>query len=234
MFYRLLCRANGATYALLRIKMIHHYVNLVCWRAVHNLYHPNRDIIWADSISMVRLLALFGYAAEFRPGTSVVVQAIQGSELLHSGFFLTARPLRSVSERRQLALPRIAEGRECDLPAEVCKAIESLAPGTPVAIGISAPKQNRVATVLHSLRPDLTYHCLGAALSLLDHASDDPDALKYSRSGAEWMRFLQEEPMRTLAKLRVTLAEIACILVFPRSRKEFREFAQSCQTESRD
>lgn len=198
-----------------------------------NLFCKSRDIVWADSISIVKLLRLFGYDVEYRPGTFVVAEAIRGGDLLECTFFLTARPMRGVPDAHQLVLPMIPEGSEHILPENVREALLSLAPNTVVVIGVSSPKQNYIAATLHKLRPDLTYHCLGAALSLIDISEGDPDALSYSRSGAEWIRFLQEAPIRTLNKLGVSLAEVARIVLLPQCRQQFREFAQTCQLEYR-
>lgn len=197
------------------------------------IFCERRDIVWADSISIVKLAGLFGHTLKYRPGTFVVAEALKEGHLFDQGFFLTAHTLQGVPEARQFTLPIIAEGREHQLSDDLLKAVRSLVPGSTVAIGVSSPKQNRIAVALHSLRPDLTYHCLGAALSLIDQSAADPAALEYSRSGREWTRFLREAPARTLGKLRITLLEIARILFMPKSRQEFRQFIQTCRSENR-
>lgn len=210
--------------------MINHYINLVCWRAMYDLFDPERDVVWADSVSMMNLIKVFRSDAEYRPGTSVLRMIGPDCAKLTNWYFITARELRNVAPEIQIELPFIEEGEEENIPQVVAAAVRSLAPGARIGLGVSSPKQNRLAAALHEIRPDLEYYCLGAALFSLEKDSDGMrNTVSLSGSGFEWMRFLFSTPRRTLTKIWLTLLEIAKVLLSPSSRREFRQFVSLCE-----
>ncbi len=206
--------------------MIHHYINLVCWREMQEMYDPDRDIVWIDSVSIRKLVAKYRHDAEFKPGTSVL-QAI-GPKAKDGGswFFLTAGPVAGLPKDLQFELPIM---NAICVPDDLAQAIGALASGTRVAIGISAPKQNRLAAALHDLRPDLEYHCLGAAVSAYgDNGNSSSRHSRLSGSGIEWLRFLVTSPKRTWSKIEVTLKELWLVRTHSPSRIAFEKFSHIC------
>ena len=206
--------------------MIHHYINLVCWRAMIDIYDPHRDVVWVDSVSLRKLVRRWRTDAAYRPGTIVLSQIGPGTPNGGSWYFLTAAPLPNLPPEMQYILPYFTE---ITVSTELSHALAGLAPGTRVGIGISAPKQNYLAAALHSLRPDLEYHCLGAAVAGLKGSYDSaPKGSHLSGSGLEWVRFLITSPTRTLRKILITAREIWSVLLQKRSRAAFKEFVTMC------
>lgn len=190
------------------------------------MYEPDRDIVWIDSVSLRKLVASHRSDAQYRPGTSVLQQI--GPHIQGQGpwFFLTAEHVPSLPQETQYELPFM---KEIEVSGDLARIVKSLPAGTKVAIGISAPKQNWLAAALHALRPDLEYHCLGAAVSAYKNGADESAAGSgLSGSGIEWLRFLATSPKRTWAKITATLKEIWLVRTQPHSRTEFKRFSAIC------
>ena len=207
--------------------MIHHYINLVCWRSMLDLYDPSRDIVWVDSQSLLRLTKKIGFATEYRPGHYILDRIGPGKGLNKNWFFLTAQHIPEIGNDNQSILPML---KEIKVSEELRQIIEKLETGTLVGIGISAPKQNFLAAQLYKIRPDLEYHCLGAALAELGHL-DNRRAKKFllSHQGMGIFWFLYSSPTRTLKKLICTIREHFIISFNKNAAITFREFARICQ-----
>ncbi|RGP38774.1 hypothetical protein [Pseudotabrizicola alkalilacus] len=210
--------------------MIHHYVNLVCWATISLSFDETRDKVWLDAISSRFLVRLFRKDAAYRPGTKALSELLPRDELCTGWFFITARPLQNMPTATQVTLPFLPDSADMKVPQSILSVVESLPFGSRIAIGVSSPKQNRIAVQLHKLRPDLDYHCFGAALfNLEDTDRDRRDAARLSGSGMEWVSFLRRSPRRTLLKIRATLFEIGKIIAVPSVRKQFRDFSMMCE-----
>lgn len=206
--------------------MIHHYINLVCWRSMLDIYVPSRDVVWVDTVSMHKLVARFRSCVEYRPGTSALNRIGPGAPDGGKWFFLTAMPLEKLAPERQYKLPAFTE---ISVPDELTEVLRNLEPGTRVGIGISSPKQNRLAVALHALRPDLEYHCLGAALAGLNTFQEGATRNStLSGSGLEWLWFLLISPRRTWAKIIATLREGWAVQMHAPSIEAFEKFASIC------
>lgn len=204
--------------------MIHHYINLVCWRPMLELYDADRDLVWIDSGSLRNSLARLRPDAEYRPATSILPRVGAGTPAGSNWFFFTAGPIAHLSAHSQMPLPFFDV---VALPDNVAATLKALPDGTRVGIGISAPKQNYLAAAMHSLRPDLEYHCFGAAITVhFAQSHGKPPAL--SGSGFEWLKFLVLSPHRTLGKIVTTLCEIMAIRLHGPSRTDFARFTQIC------
>lgn len=204
--------------------MIHHYINLVCWRPMLELYDTDRDLVWVDSVSLRNSLARLRSDAEYRPGTNILPRIGPGTPGGDNWFFFTAGPVAHLSAHRQMPLPSFDV---VSLPDDVGATLKALPDGMRVGIGISAPKQNYLAAAMHALRPDLEYHCLGAAIHVhIAQSHGKPPAL--SGSGFEWLKFLVRSPRRTWGKIVTTLVEMLAIRLHAPSRKDFARFAQIC------
>lgn len=207
--------------------MIHHYVNLVCWRGILEVYDPSRDQIWVDSVSLLRFATTKRTDVAYRPGTTVLADISFDELNCGSWFFLTAAPLLRISSNVQFELPFF---EDASVAGELEGLMHELVPGTRVAIGVSSPKQNHLAIALHQLRPDLEFHCLGAAVAEIDAALHACKGRKsvLSGSGLEWLRFLLVSPRRTFIKIGITVWESLLLLVHKDSREAFGRFVAIC------
>lgn len=191
-----------------------------------DLYDPERDVVWIDSVSMRRLVNSIRQDAQYKPGTSILQTIGPGTKDGGNWFFLTAGHVSGLPEEVQFELPMM---EEIYVPDELVSVINSLSAGTSVAIGISAPKQNRLAAVLYEIRPDLEYHCLGAAVTAHAEKLDSPQSnSRLSGSGIEWLRFLFTSPRRTWAKIETTLKELWLVRTHQPSRTAFVHFSSIC------
>ena len=201
---------------------------------MHDLFDPKRDVVWVDSVSMMKLVKLFGLNAEYRAGTSIIGKIGAHPSYSPEWYLFTARKLKNVPLSMQFELPFIDEGKEQDIPEDVLLAVHSLAPGTCVGLGVSSPKQNIIAVALHTIRPDLEYHCLGAALFNLEiDAGKFGNATNLSGSGFEWLRFLFTTPRRTWAKIVIILMEVFQVVLIPSSQQKFKKFVVICEPSMR-
>ncbi len=209
--------------------MIHHYVNLVCWRAVFRMYDPQRDRVWIDSASLRILVRWVKPEAAYRPGTTALKLFGLDSNSHGNWFFLTAKPLSNISAKHQFVLPFFAD---VHVPGDLASIINRLPAGTNIGIGISAPKQNYLAATLHLIRNDLEYHCLGAAISNLDRSNKQKNLNSFfSGTGFEWILFLAKSPRRTMTKILSTLHELIAVMFNASLRAEFKVFSNICATE---
>ncbi|WP_339953571.1 hypothetical protein [Yoonia sp. 2307UL14-13] len=208
--------------------MIHHYINLVCWREMLDIYDSQRDVVWVDTFSLHKLVKIWHKNVQYRPGTSILERiGPESSQDAPHWFFLTAHQIDGIPLENQYCLPVFRD--EIVLPASLAKCLEGLAPGVHVGIGISAPKQNYLATALHRLRPDLEYHCLGAAIQgYYTENGQNPRKSILTGSGFEWIRFFWMYPARTWNKIECTLRELWLLQTQKKSRDAFRKFASIC------
>lgn len=207
--------------------MIHHYINLVCWREMLATYDPERDVVWVDSVSLKLLVAFFRRNAAYKPGTSVVssIEFVENST--KEWFFFTASHIESLPKDKQLPLPIFTEIK---IPQNVMSILKALPSDTKVGLGISAPKQNYLAIAMHSIRSDLEYHCLGAALNIeRKQFAASKNGHTVSGTGLEWIGFLIKYPTRTSAKIMKTLSEIFKIAFHKTSRALFLQFSEICK-----
>jgi len=206
--------------------MIHHYINLVCWRSMLKIFDPSRDVVWVDTVSLHLLVRRIRRDAEYRPGTSVLRHGGPAAPEGGGWFFLTPCHLPGLPGEMQYELPVFAD---ITVPDDLAAGLAKLPPGTRVGIGISAPKQNHLAVALHAQRPDLEYHCLGAAVARYDPSvRESGQKLTLSGSGLEWLRFLITSPRRTWGKIVTTLREGAAALFHGPTRDAFASFAAIC------
>jgi len=201
--------------------LINHYVNLICWREVLDLYDRQRDIIWIDSVSLRFLVFIFGGKIPFRPGTSVLFSYKNHSMRNLNWFFLTSKNLYYLSERHQYVLPYYRH--KIWVPEDLENQISILPYNSNVAIGISSPKQNLLACELFKINAALNIHCLGAAVDQ-HHDENNKKKSLFIGSGFQWLSFLFSSPKRTISKLRLTIFEIYLICFCSITRASFKKF----------
>ena len=206
--------------------MIHHYVNLTCWKDVYELYDPIRDIVWVDSISLQIIAWCSSKCTVFHPGVMMLERIKLDFAKMENveWFFLTPELNINIPAEKQYVLP-FFEDSDINFPDSLVSILNSLPSKTYVALGISSPKQNYLATILYNHRSDLEYHCLGAALELLG------SSIKYTRYlyYMSWLRLLLLSPRRTIKKLKTTFQQILVLCTKNDSRKYFAKFMDICQ-----
>ena len=197
--------------------MIHHFPNFVCWREIFNSYTEDRDLIYIDSILCFLVGILVGKFGHYCSGPQMANRLI--SESSDRQFFLLSENIKTISADKKLVLP-FRSSFEGD--AEVLKFIENLPHESSLIIGVSSPKQNILANYLHSIRPDLRYFCLGAAVEITWGRKWTNTKLR--GSGFQWIEFLIVNPKRTIGKISNSILEAFLILSSRKSIALFRQF----------
>lgn len=188
------------------------------------LYVAERDQVWIDSVSLRASVARLRPDAECRPGTLILHQIGPGMAEAQDWFFFTAGPVAQLPADIQMTLPFF---EAVTVPPDLAETLMALPANTRVGLGISAPKQNYLAAAMHALRPDLEYHCLGAAVA--GYAPQGNGAVPaLTGSGFEWLKFLIVSPKRTWSKIVATVREFLSIRLHRPSRNEFARFAKIC------
>ena len=134
-------------------------------------------------------------------------------------YFLLAKNVEKISVNKKLILP-FKPSFEGD--PELLGFLEYLPHGSTLVIGISSPKQNKLANYLYSIRPDLQFFCLGAAVQItwgMKYANS-----KLRGSGFQWIEFLLLHPLRTIKKISNSVWEAFLILTSRKRIMLFRRF----------
>ena len=197
--------------------MINHFPNFVCWKDIYQNYDKSRDTVYLDSISCYVLGLLLGVKGNY----------FSGPEMAYS---LTAKPFETLYFLLAEDVENIKEGNKFVLPFKedftddkgMLEFINSVPVNRKLIIGVSSPKQNVLAKYLFSIRPDLEFYCLGAAVKQTWGFSNGNTILR--GTGLQWLEFLIFQPKRTLIKQAKTLYEILRIIFSPARIKLFREF----------
>ena len=189
-----------------------------------DLYDKTRDVVWVDSVTLHWCLKKMGVVSIYKPGTSILHGHRIRDLTNDNWYFLTAHASSVLPRKMYTELPFM---EKVVISSELKSVIDKLPTGTKVGIGVSAPKQNLLATMLYALRPDLEYHCLGAAISndQLCRQSNKTYFLQPA-SGVEWVRFLKKSPTRTIKKITATLKQLALIKFVPTLREKFLLFSR--------
>lgn len=211
--------------------MIHHYINLVCWQPMIEVFSDKRDFVWVDSYSLSLAISRFRTDAIYRPGTRGFEEIGQNDPTYRNWYFLTAHPIDNLPQNKQYSLPFF---NTVSIPAALKAKILELPAGMNIAIGISSPKQNYLAIELHKIRADLEYHCFGAAITAVDSAKQKKaHGRSLSGSGFEWVHFFIRSPKRTMEKILLTIKQLYCIYFNQRTKSKFKEFSDICMPLSR-
>lgn len=197
--------------------MINHFPNFVCWKEIYQNYDKSRDTVYLDSISCYVLGLLLGVKGNYFSGPEMAyILTAKPSETL---YFLLAEDIEDIKEGNKFVLPFKEDFTDDNGMLEF---INSVPVNRKLVIGVSSPKQNVLANYLFSVRPDLEFYCLGAAVKQtwgFEHANTI-----LRGTGLQWIEFLMFQPKRTLLKQAKTLFEILRIICSPARIKLFREF----------
>ena len=192
--------------------MTHHFVNLVSWR-----FFVDKDsedmIINIDSVSLKLLITLFTKQSVRRnPGVRAILDFRRRQK---DYFWLTARPTEGLENQYSLRRNIV----DSDFDSVVKRCADSSAKA--IIIGISSPKQDRLARYLNLKLGTLDIYCFGAAV----YSQSSVEGL-FDRLGVSWLSMLIKSPSRTLGKIKVTIKEIGKICLITRDRKLFKLFIE--------
>ena len=170
--------------------MTHHYVNLVSapW-IIHNLHKEGK--YFCDSITMKWFARLKGYHVERISGVSVVEKILkfENSVVLGKGY---------------IELPFWSSAEEVELTNEI---IEAIRESNKVIIGISSPKQDKLALLINEKYSNVEIYCLGAAIS-----NKSPRTAFADKNSLTWLAMLILNPKRFLVKLKSMIKSTLILL----------------------
>lgn len=198
-----------------------HFPNLVCWEDIFEDFDMHRDKLFLDSFSCYVLGRLIGVKGSYLPGSKIANKLFYESSDLH--YFLLSEEIKGIPNSHKLILSFRADFEEDDT---VKKFVKSLPKNATVIIGISSPKQNKLAIMLWKLRPDLTFYCIGAAVSQTWTKRNNNFMIG---TGFQWIEFLLFQPKRTSYKLIMTVWKIFEIIRYKKKLNKYKEFVQ-CTT----
>ena len=195
--------------------MVLHYPNLVCWHEVFCSVRAKQDVVNIDSISAAFLAKILGMEVVVRPGLEEATRLRNANLPI---YFLLPHAVSSIDSERALVLRPAAS---VDGDVEVRQFISGLPAEATVVVGISSPKQNRLAVNLSSQRPDLTFYCLGAAVDAAWGGSAESLRSKFP-SHSSWLFFLIRDPARTSRKIWQTVSGFLRVICSEKLRSEYR------------
>lgn len=198
--------------------MIYSFVNLVSWE--HFVDARKKKVerkIFFDSLS-IRVLALLvaGKKICVQSGVDYFLNEVKNS---NSNCFLVAN--KSPQFQNSFVLPQFNDMGEVELNKVDWTFIKSF---ENIYIGISSPKQEKLAEFLRTKFGIGNYFCLGAALYV--------NPIDFRNSSFKFLVFLKQDYQRSMTKIRITLIQTMRILFLSSVRGEFRNFVlreTSCQ-----
>ena len=199
--------------------MIKHFPNFVCWEEVISDYDEDRDLVFLDGISCYVLGLLLVKRGNYYSGPQMGHVLKTNTTL--PNYFLLANDIKNISENRKIILP-FKDSFEGD--THLIDFINNIPKGSNVIIGISSPKQNFLANYLFTIRDDLEYICLGAAVQLTWGFKNANTILR--GTGLQFLEFFILQPRRTVFKHAATWAEMFSILFSFKKIKKFKAFVE--------
>lgn len=196
--------------------MTYHFVNLISWR-YFALNHSHKRHLFVDSLSLAFLCRAFGYRAKRHSG----VAHFLGKKDLHEALFLTSKEINLYKYQQ---LPFWKSERDVRLNRDLEKAIHSR---NIIIIGISSPKQDRLADLISSKFPNKVIYCLGAAIYV------KPTAKNFDKLGLTWLYLLTKDWRRAQAKIQNTISNALKIIFDSTERALFKEFLKSLELNSK-
>ena len=194
--------------------MTYHFVNLISWR-YFALNPSHRRLLFVDSLSLAFLCRAFGYKPKRHSG----VAHFLGKEPLHGAFFLTSK---EVDLYKYQQLPYWESVGDVQLDCDLEEAIKSR---EQIVIGISSPKQDRLADLISSKFPHKEIFCLGAAIYV------QPAAQKFDQLGLTWLYLLTKDRRRAQDKIQKTIVNALRIIFNSSERALFKAFLKSLMKE---
>ncbi|MGB0294926.1 MAG: hypothetical protein ACPGAO_08880 [Flavobacteriaceae bacterium] len=183
--------------------MTNHYINLVSWEY---FAHSSEGQLHCDSRLMALLSAALGVKIVVTSGPGTLYKKNPEERVL----ILGEKSIRV--NAFNYSLPFWKSQEEVKITGDLIDAIDGY---NIIYIGISSPKQDRLAHLLNKLNSDKHYFCFGAALysnNLVEYLE------KY---GLMFLGFLISKPIRTTKKFYISLWNIFRIIFFKDVRTKF-------------
>jgi hypothetical protein len=197
--------------------MINHFPNFVCWSEVFEQYDPSRDKLYIDTFSCHLLGLLVGSRGTYFSGPQMAHRLDRSG--IGNSYFLLADEIASIPAENCFILPFKDSFNDDEAVLAFLRTVPKHAS---IVLGISSPKQNSLAIYLHSIRPDIEYFCLGAAVKQTWGFAYANTRLR--GTGLQWLEFFLLQPQRTLQKLSKTMVEVLRVLLSIQRLKLFRRF----------
>lgn len=189
--------------------MIYSFVNLISWSHFENEHSFFNRMLYADSISMKIIIYLVtGKKITVISGVDYYLNIDSES---NSSFFLVAHS--NFAKKNSYVLPFFRDLSKSELNVIDWRIIE---PYSNIFIGISSPKQERLAEFLQTKYPEKDFYCFGAALYVNKES--------FYRSKVKFLLFLIHDTRRTINKFGLTVYNALRILLCRRERLLFKEF----------
>lgn len=185
--------------------MTYHFVNILTWKYFQENYSESRKI-YIDGFLLK--LAIYILSKKWIQKTSGI--NFYSGEKFRTSLFLTARKIKNLN---CIVLPFWNSLEEVMVSQELSTAVVS---SSEIIIGISSPKQDRLADLLQkSNQVKGNIYCLGAAIYT------EP-LIKSEYLIVTWFTMLFNAPKRTLKKLSSSIPAFFNAIVS--QRKEFLQF----------
>ena len=188
--------------------MIFLYVNLVSWKFASELPDSVRVVFRCDSISYLIVARLIGFPLKRSSGVHEYHFRDQNQEAL----ILSATML---NEDNEVVLPYWKDLDDIQLYDGL---IERLKEAEVVYIGISSPKQDKLATIIQDNFPSIDIYCFGAAIYSPSYFQT------LDKMGLSWLGFFVKNPERFFTKTLSTVKELVLLTCSRSYRKKFRAF----------
>lgn len=190
--------------------MTYHFVNLVSWKFFSKNATESQKIN-VDSISLQFICFLFGRRVRRISGVHYFNNSIESLEV----FYLTSS---SYKISAHFVLPFWRKIEEIELTDDLILAISKK---NNLVVGISSPKQDKLAELICQKFPEKTIYCLGAAIYTNNKAK------LYDRYGLSWFFLMLQDWRRFVSKISLTISSATKILFLQSERRAFRKFLQN-------
>ena len=189
-------------------KMTNHFVNLVSWRYFYQNKSSNRKI-HIDSFSLYLCCRLFGKFLKKKSG----INFFHNNLNIEKSIFLLGDENKFFENK--IILPFWESIDDVCIDNLIIKEVEGY---ESIVIGISSPKQDRLADLINEIYPKKNIFCLGAAIYTA------PNSLRGDRLSLNWLVMMLNDFKRFKEKIKITIIEVFSIIFISKSRKSFKQF----------
>jgi hypothetical protein len=200
-----------------------HFINLVCWSSVDDVLLESslKHEVFCDSISFKLVLSLIGFTCNRKPGSSIIPNDLfylNRSDVL----FITPYDMPQFSS--YIICPNLENEIDYKNFAQTLFYKYSDKNINEIWIGISSPKQNKLALEILLLFKNPRIYCVGAALQDVNQGTNYK---RWSRLGIEWIKRSFGDPFRSIKKIFQTVLAIIKIISSTKERNKLKLFAES-------
>lgn len=199
--------------------MIYHHLNMACLNEldIFETKHKKEELFFIDSVSLAMISRFLGCNKPRVPGSIHIDKLSQNPE---QSLFLTAKKIGFQNEVVLPVFRNFDEIARFDFRSLVKTEVENLSPKS-CFIGISSPKQNKVAQELQKIWPDIDYYCIGA---VIDTKVIENKVLinTFSKYGGEFLLHLFWSPKRFVKKIFIMFKFFFRLIYSKKFRKEIQ------------